>query len=861
MYRALWTKYGLFKQRLKIDPETGSLDEISASRVLDAEARAEVKIRTASKALKEDSLKFFEDNPHYKLGIDNLENFVEESATPIQKAIQKSTEQLYKGFSKIGLSPTFDRGIRSGNSVLQMLTVQLLNSPVRQIINHNSADAWATQLQETFAGKYSPKYTRLLSQYVQENNLGPSKVFGTEALADGRNLFDNKARASFSADVQKYMAYRREGKLELAEQMSESVKEMANNLNLTYKKILQEHHKAGTDDFADVMQTDWHFPHSWDGGRIAALENKIGTKRLIDDLSRSIASKATDPENKALHKVFAVAIVEAAKDNNISGMLNSFGQVTSGGKDYLVRAIEMSGIDKELRLSSEELAERILYQGSDRGKIKSARARIDLDVTAPVGDSGMTILDLLDNDVLSQTDRAVRGQAAEIARIRATNGALQRRNIDMYRRAVADEAQRMGVNPKEHVELFDFIMSQFTEGAYGKGISRNVGRLNKLTPLSFLAQGGFPAVAELGLAMGMSGLKGFEKYVGRSLTTTLKDTWADPKHKDLINSLSHAGEYYAPQELYIGSADLDSVSTLAADRVGRTIDTYLDSGLRVMGYTSGMHHVHKVSQMVVLETQNNMMIKAALNPEQYTPRQLEALGVDADVIRIVNENKDYISFSEDGGVTGNGFNRWASQDDVDLYRRALNGQMDWLVQTKRRGEDHAWAYTDIGSIFTSLRNFPLNALHTKTIRAGRQADKMVASMFVTQAVLASLAYGAKQLVNGKEVTTEDLAKGALGWSAQLSPLMTFIDPALYYSGLDQVGIQGMYTESISRRDFGAFPMPAGFSAIEQIAGSLRAPLDLIEDGKLDWKTANAMQSLPIIGRMYGTKLILDELRE
>jgi hypothetical protein len=496
------------------------------------------------------------------------------------------------------------------------------------------------------------------------------------------------------------------------------------------------------------------------------------------------------------------------------------------------------------------------------GKIKASRNRIDLASTAPLGDDGAMIMDLFDNDIMGHTDVAVRGQSAEIGRVRGTDGALQRRDIEMYRKAVAAEAQAIGADVAQHVKLFDNLMSQFTEGAFNGGISRNVGRANKLATLSYMAQGGFPALSEVGLVIGTSTIEGMQKHVGKDLKDIFFRLGKDPEAKPLLDSLAHSDVYRSPHELVTSSMELDEVATVSGHDLGKTVDATLDLGNKALGHVSGMWEVHARSQKLAMTTQNMLFYKLAQNSEGISARRLEAYGLDADITRIVNDNLEHFKTNENGAIIDNGFEHW-DPADADTYRRGIARGTDWLIQANRRGEGHAWAYTDVGSMFTKLRSFALNALHSKSVRAGRAADKVAAAQFASQLGTAAIAYSAKQALNGNfdRLDAESIASGALNWSAQWSPVMILLDPLAHYAGVDYFGAAGMHSDAYKRRDFGALPTPPAMSAIASILGSGRAPLDLLEDGHLDWKTINDLQAMPVVGRMLGTKQILDLLKE
>lgn len=796
----------------------------------------------------------FLQNDDYVRGIRDFTDFSEVGDNPAQRIIKRMGEQLYNGLDKIGLSPDFDKMIRSDNDVLQYMAIKLMNSPVGQIANTKNADNLADLMEKKVAAQYAPSYQRHYGEWYNRK-YGKSESPPTGKVDQVRGWttrnFHTTAEQEFGREVQEFMAHRLMGREFDAPQ---EIINAADDIERAYGAMLNHHKKHRVEGFEDVEMKAGHFGVRWSGRKWQAMERLpgVGTNRIVQGIKDAIL-RATPDMDEEMAFIFANAIKRNAQDADTPSPVSSLMTVNEDGRKAIEDVLRENGVP-ENQLS--DRVDSILYNNPEKGSVKASRRRIQMDYTTPIPGTDKTVLDLIDNDVYGVLDSAARGQSAEAARVAATGGLLQKRDLPAWRRAAIDKARENGDDLEKTAKLFDQMTSMYTEGAFNGGVGPVVGRLNKLSRLVYLPQLAITQTAETGIAMGTDTFAAFKKYYGKSF----KDAITKTEDKELVNSLSAAGTYYRPDELYVRQSDLDDVPIQDAKALQQIMDISLDKGQRAMGLMSGFYQILGAQQRGLAELSNNYFINGILNGTVENKR-LISMGLDEDTQNIIRKYSDLIERDADGHIVNNNMNQW-DPEDADAWRMAISRNVDHGVQVTRRGETHAWANTPLGGLLTGLKTFAMNAMYSKTIKSARLADRVAAAQIMYTFGTAAAAVTAKAAINGKleSLDSEELARRSLNWSAHASPLLMLTDPMAHMLGLDYIG-DGQLGPLARYRyaQDGLMSLPAGLSAVNDMSGILRAPLDLADDGELDWETVNSLKAVPIAGRMYGVSPLIEQL--
>lgn len=783
---------------------------------------------------------FFDDNPELDAAFRGLEEFVDPDATFPARVSQRLAERAYEGIRNTPFISDYDRLVKDGGIVGRYLAYHTLDSPVGQIVNNRSAMATGDLIHRQAATEYAPNAAHHFDAWARDQGI---------RRVSKRYVWDG--HLEFGREIQRYRETIHSGKTP-DPNTHPSVIKASDDLDRAYIKALDNNKRYGVEGFEDVEFVSGYTPRKWRGDKFAEVEAKagIGSERVVQALKEGIMNKTPDMDEQTAF-IYANAIRRSAKNSELASPVGNLMTVNSQGQAALEQAILDMGLVADVDEAT-EMARKILFKDSERGTVKSSRRRINIDMTTPIGGTDKTLLDLVDNDVYAITDRAIRGQSNHAAM--ASIG-IQNRDRELWLRAAMDEAEQSGRDPIKAQRAVNDMFNMFGEGAFGN-MDPNAGRLNKLAILSFLSQLGITQMAEAGVAMGVGGIRAWTHYAGKSLPDMVKG-----KDPELMNALWGSNSYAADHRLWVSTDHLDDVNLEDAPNFMRTVDRAMDKGMRGMGYISGFYKVNEFLHSTAALTMNNYMVRSIMDGKN--AKRLATMGVDDEFAAIIKDkaSKGFIKFNDEGFVTDMGVENW-HPDELDLLRVVTRRNMDQTVQKARKGEAHAWQYNTIGSLFSSLKSFTFTAAQKQLIKNARLSDPEAFQMLLTTTGTAALAYTAKQVVNGNFDRLDDpeyLAKGALNWSPLLSPMMMAVDPLAFALGADKIPGSPLPFNDWRYGHQGLISLPAGITALNQLAGGLRIPSDILDGGGLDRDSINALKALPVIGRSYPMIPIIEQL--
>lgn len=813
-------------------------DSVGAARVEGAEA-PEVRTSNTSQTLREQANDFVDENDD----ILRARDFLEDSRTGesfIQDALQRGADLFHKGLQKTPFRTDYDNLSTTSGSVGMKLSYELYDSPTGHLVNNRSASGKADLLERDVTIEYAPRAPGHYKAWAQDKGI---KRVSRQYHFGGQH--------EFGREIQSYMAHVEAGLT--PPKVHSSVKAAAEDLDRSYKKLLDNNKKHGVDGFEDVQHTKGFFNRRWTGRKVRDVETKVGTDVLLESLQNGIIRKNKDIDPiKA--QVYAMAIRRAARDQGTNNAVGSLMTVNSQGKSSLEEAIQELGLDTQLGKSSSDIADSILYKSTDKGIVKEAKERIDIDMTTQIGNTEFTLLDLIDNDIYGTMDRTARGQSNHAA---LASVGIQHRDKDNWIQAARDEADDLGLDADRAGKAVDDAFGYYGESAFGAG-DVNAGRLNKLAILSFLPQLGITQIAEAGVAMGVVGIDAWTKAAKKSLSDMIH-----PENAEVMENLMGVKEWRGDHNHFVITDHLDEINAADSHKLMKLVDRAMDKGLKGLGYISGFYKVNEFLHRTAALSMSNMMTRAVRDGLD-TPR-LRSMGLDDEYRSILQDkiDKGIIEFGPDGHLADMGSHKWDSDDELDILRVVTRRNMDATVQKGRKGESSAWMYTALGAPFASLKSFSLIAAQKQLIKNARLADPEAFMMLLTTTGTSALAVGASAVVNGngdKLGDTEYIAKRALNWSPLLAPGLMAVDPLSFMLGMDKIPGSPFPLNSWRYGHSGLISLPAGVSALSNLAGLGRVPVDVLDGGGLDSTSINAIKALPIVGRSYPMIPIIESLK-
>lgn len=775
------------------------------------------------------------ENPELASQFDTLGQFVTEGDTVTQRLTKQLGERFYAGLQKTPFISDYDALVKEGGVVGRMLAHKLLESPVGQIVNNRSADVVADMLQRDAAVLYAPNAPAHYKAWRQDQGI---------KTVSKRNFLNGQTE--FGAEIRKYRETIHAGR-EPDWEVHPSVKAASEEMDMALKTSLANTKKYKVEGYEDVQFEAGYTPRKWNGTKLKQIEYMpgIGTKAIIDSFKDAIRAKHPDAED-VLIDVYANALYRGVSNSRVGTPSTGLRSITGDDRSMLEDTVASMGIAEKLGKSPKEIVDKMLLK--DR-----SIQRINLDMTTPIRGTDKTLLDVSDDDLYALMDGTIREQA-NLAGMASTG--IQQSDKDAWMKAILDEADFLGTDGVKAARMVDNIFSYFGGGAYAGGAGAAAGRINKLAILSFLPQLGITQIAEAGVAMGVSGVNAYTKYAKKSIKQMLRD-----KDHEVLDSLFAVNKYVGDHREFVRTNHLDDADLTTGNKLLRTVDAAMDQGLRGMGYVSGFYKVNEFLQMTAALSMNNYMVKSIVNGKNST--RLKSMGVDDEFRAIIQDklDRDVIDFDSDGDVLDMHPEQWRP-DEIELLRAVTRRNMDQTVQKARRGEAHAWQYTQLGSMLTSLRSFTFLAAQKQLIRNMRHADGEAMQTVLYTLLTASLAYAGKQVVNGKDenLTTERIVQGALGWSPMLSPVMMAADPLAYMIGADKIPGSPLPFNEWRYGHQGLIGLPPGVAAMNQLGNLPRVPLDLLEGDGLDRESINALKSVPF-GRSYPMVPIMEALEE
>lgn len=821
------TSEGVTTPDVELDPES-ALNQAAGNKLREAE-------------------EFFLDNEDLDSFLDNFETFVEPGATGAKRLSQEFAEKSYKAINKtLGIND-WERAIKEGGTAGRYIAYHVAETAVGTVVNNKNAAAVGDDINRTAARLYTINAPRHYNKWRKRNGI---KWWSKEnATGD--------AQDKFGREIYKYQTEIDNGRTPKEEDFPEEVVSAAKDIDAANESMLNALKKHNVEGFKDVDFKAGYLPRSWSGTRISLIENTpgVGKNNLVDSLVDAIQVKNPDVDPLKA-RVMALAIRRHGLGRMTNNPIGSHHILNTNAKLELEQLIIDNGLDVGIGKSAKEIVDTIVYQKPKSNAINSAKDRVDLDLSTPIRGTDKTLLDLVNTDAYGLMDRQMRGQASYAG---LASVGIQKSDVPAWIRAAREEAIASGKNPEKAEKAVSDLLSYFTAGAFGEGVNAGVQRLNKLAIMSFLPQLGVTQISEAGVAMTTGGLKAYSHYMGKTLPAVIKG-----REPEVIADLMGGAGYLGDHKHWVNTDHLDERTLMGSSPFWNKLDRMADKGLKGMGYISGFHKMNEGLHSVAALTMNNYMVKA-IRDNKHSAR-LDSMGVTPEFRALIKEKLEakVIEFSDNGHVSRMNTLQW-NPGEVELLRIITRRNMDQTVQKARKGEAHAWQYNSLGALLSSLKSFTMIAAQKQLIRNTRLADPEAFMMLLYTTATAGLAVTASKIVNGDTERLGDmeyLAKATLNWSPMLGPAMMGLDATTYLLGADQIEGSPFPLNSWRYNHDGLLSLPAGVAAFNELAKiPLRVPMDAIMDGKLERDSTNALRAIPIIGRAYLTKPLIDQLEQ
>lgn len=763
---------------------------------------------------------------------------------------------LYNMTQKMGvmgvnpLVTSFDTGFNSGSDVLRGLTFMAMNSGAGIANNVMSVGYMADRMIGQIAGApiqaYKREYKAWLAETGAKRNADSYRAFMREAQLHAHDIYQGAAGRSQSQAIQRLFDHEEYGAKAALDWMND-VKGGGRN---------------PVKGAAEIDATPGWRPLRWSWSEM----NRVGKQLGIDEVKlKKVLVKAITDGYKKMHphmdkkdlQIWAKAVVRRAKaleqgvDTNLVRLLDQ------EGTDYVRQMLVDSGVAAErANLMIDHL--RSIKPKENSPKIIQHRNEIDL--RTPIGNTGYTLMDLTEFDQAATW--MTYSRHASFAGARARWGLQQgdiKRLLEVADREL--EAKGLAKLDDKYKAYFDRAMS----GSALNEVNPWVRRMNMMSTLTLMNTQGLTQLADAGIAMGTVGFKTYISAARKEIRDAFKNKM-DPALEQMarVNVAIKGEHHYIQPERFI-----EDISRTAHYQNEKTkfLDGLLVKGMKLQNMISGFEAVHMAQHRIVARSYIQNFGDYANGLKKLSDARLEDMGFFGSkgrqaydrITKNFKKDSGIVEYGDDGNIVDLHVEKW-NQDDWDMFMATQHHVGNQATLKLMRGEQSPWQSETFGYMISHLRSFTLGALQKQTIRHMRIMDATTAATALYSFLAAGTVYMAREAISGKEdknLDTGDIVRGAFGLGSFTGGPAMGVDLLGAFLGIDALRVSQYRTYSSA----GTQIVPE-MVALNQMERLLHVPFSIFDvaTGGWDKKDVNALQSLPIIGNLYGFTWMFNRMK-
>lgn len=576
--------------------------------------------------------------------------------------------------------------------------------------------------------------------------------------------------------TQAYAAEMGKGKVAQMRAMNEAgvdneVVEAFNREFITLQELRRQ--DTDTDNISQVVKD---FADAWNKSMDISFNHMVNAKVAGFSKNRKIDNYYTQswlPEKMSR----AVSTHGQAK---VRDVLSLGYKTAAGAKDELTEAQTremaealMAFVDKKKSRSDMADDEFVSTAAQDA----RSKARLSINTTAEI--DGLSVMDLLDTEVIAIGSKYNNRAAGWSAMSEATGGLLNSdKAIQEFKKKIKNNFGELSTNPvaakaqqiernrltKYYEDVVEMMLGKPVRG----GLSPALREFKDLTALTQLSLG-MPQLAETGQVVTRNVLKLFSDP--KNLARMLKDAGSKGTVEELSTEaqrLSHMTddmEWLERQSTHTDTVESIGKFKLALHTSASTItggNRLKANAGRAMGKISGLNIIRKAQTRVA---HANLMREIS---DQLTKGK-SSMGVDRlRDIGILNQDgtnpwlaamiRKHGDFDTDGNLVKMNFERWPKTQQEQVSTALLRDDAQ-NVQKTMIGELPGWMNTPLASLLLQYREMPMVAMNKSLGRATAFADREAVMAVMLSTMTAGIAMSGRQLtVAGYDsaITGEDM---------------------------------------------------------------------------------------------------------
>ncbi len=548
----------------------------------------------------------------------------------------------------------------------------------------------------------------------------------------------------------------------------------------------------GMDNVADNPH---YTPQKWSGAKIRDMiaSGRVTRADIVAAVAKGYRQSGMSAGKDADAVAEAVIRRSELNDADVDGSVHSLLQ--ADGQEFLRDSLERNGLSV---VEIDGIMNRLVGDAADRSKEGFAKSRNEIDMSASIGDTDdLQIVDLLSNDLGGDWQRYTRGLSG--------SAALARQGIDSKaaRKEVVTAIHAEQRSLGEEITPTEELMAMFThfDGGATKGWSKLVGGdpasagagvagIKRLVQLAWLNKLGLVQLGETGAMMAQNGMA---SWMRRGPFAHFNEQ-LKAGNEQLLRDVSFlTGDIGQDHKLFADHLNLDEVSNYDAPDMLSRFNKWSSSAAFVQGYTSLFNAVRSSQQQTaalgvmdkVMRTLRDAQQRGEQLDDGTMARMWGDLGLsNATLMRLDDLIADgTIEFSPDGFVNRLHADKWDG-DLQNIVGVSITRNINQVVQKSMAGEQDAWMHSGIGSLLTHLKTFPMQATQKQFVRHFRHNDPEAYAALMFGFGTALTASIIRAQIDGRDMTAEEHAKRAFGYSNMTGFIPMAYDPVMTMMGLD-----------------------------------------------------------------------------
>lgn len=741
-------------------------------------------------------------------------------------------DAFVKFLDKTPFRSDFGKMWGSESNILKTMAYELFESPAGIVRNNRTAAMLDHMYSNRIVQSFVPHSDRAYKEWAQEQGASLTDIH-----------WDTSLRSRFNRDVYVELQRRLHGDPEVP--IHPSVKRAADASDEAGEAAILvgkgEPGDTAIDGFETLTARKGYVRQVWKAESVMAAVKSHGEAKVMRLLERGYSKVHPNMSPEDL-TMLSKAIIRRSRGKSRDMDTSLMSLMTADGRTFLKESLEDSGISKS---NAERIVNAMGGTIEERGKASFAKRRVDIDLRESDGD--LSLLDLVETDlnkVWSHYARDLGGRAA-LARKGIKNKAQLSKLFDK----IVEE------DPSISRKFLEDVFTHFEPGPLAGGVGPNVRRMLQTTNLSLLNQLGLTQMAETGVLIAAVGVENFIDH-SPLLSKMLRRARAGNRDAVLDEFTFLTGRIGDEHNLFRDDYALDYARADSKQNgmFLQTLDKALSKGQRLQGFMSGFYQIKAAQQRIAVSAMTNKVMQTLRDGAGLSGRRLDDIGLDAGTLSRIQKYVDdgTVKFNEHGIVDKLDMENWNIRDAED-FAIAMNRFTNQSLQRAMAGETTTWMHKDVGAIFTHLQQFPLLAMQKQVARNARIMDTQTGLMFMYGLGTASLAYSAKQAVNGRtdRLDAESIAKGAFGLSNMTGWIPMWSDPLA-----SMLGMEDLRFNHYGPRVGAPILEAPSVTTMQKLANVPGALADIVT-GDTSYNTVASMKAVPIFGNAYGFSMIND----